>query len=345
MPLCGTIAALVEPDLCHDHRDSSAHRRGGFLPPGSVGGEAVVLMVWRPRPRVLVTVALACLTLVCAGQTAWAQPRSPGTVLAVFWSSEDDPVNQVHDAGIREGLGSRPDAPIDYHAEYLESDRFPGEEASLAFRDYLHRKYRDRRIDVVIAVTDVALEFMLRYRGELFPDAPIVFFGSKAVDPNSSHDGAGLTGIVVSGVYRETLQLALALHPSTERTFVVLQTPDAAQQHLVQSTIGEISPAATTFIVEESLPRLIAAVEAVPPRSVIVYVQYHAGGSREELAFFRGRATRIDGLAGAGLRRFGLGHRFRRCGRCGIRHTRDRSPPRRDGASDTRWRPSAGHSD
>ena len=231
-------------------------------------------MVWRPCPRLLVTVALACLTLVCTGPTAWAQPRSPGTVLAVFWSSEDDPANQVHDAGIREGLRSRPEAPIDYHAEYLESDRFPEEEASLAFRDYLDRKYRDRRIDVVIAVTDVALEFMLRYRGELFPDAPIVFFGSKAVDPNSSHDGAGLTGIVVSGVYRQTLQVALALHPLTERTFVVVQTPDAAQQRLVQSTIGEISPAATTFIVEESLPRLIAAVAAVPPRSVIVYVQY-----------------------------------------------------------------------
>jgi PAS domain S-box-containing protein len=231
-------------------------------------------MVWRPRPRLLVTVALAWLTLVCAGQTASAQPRSPDAVLAVFWSSEDHPANQVHDAGIREGLRSRPDAPIDYHAEYLESDRFPGEEASLAFRDYLHRKYRNRRIDVVIAVTDVALEFMLRYRGELFPDAPIVFFGSTAVDANSSHDGAGLTGIVVSGAYRQTLQLALALHPSTERMFVVVQTPDAAQQHLVQSTIGEISPAATTFIVEESLPRLIAAVAAVPPRSVIVYVQY-----------------------------------------------------------------------
>ena len=52
--------------------------------------------------------------------------------------------------------------PIDYFTEYLESDLFPGEEALLVFKDYLRRKYQGRTIDVVIAMTDTSLRFVLR---------------------------------------------------------------------------------------------------------------------------------------------------------------------------------------
>ena len=62
-------------------------------------------------------------------------------------------------------LARSSDVPIDYFAEYLESDLFPGEEASLAFRDYLRRKYQGRTIDVVIAMTDTSLRFVLDHRG------------------------------------------------------------------------------------------------------------------------------------------------------------------------------------
>jgi hypothetical protein len=60
--------------------------------------------------------------------------------------------------------------------------------SSLALRDYIRQKYRGRRIDLVFAVSEVALRFVLRFRDELFPDAPIVYSG---VAPSTTVGRAG----------------------------------------------------------------------------------------------------------------------------------------------------------
>src|SRR5262245_48762579 len=163
-------------------------------------------MTLRRLARLLPVAALAVVAQAWIWPTAAAQPRSSRTVLAVHWSSEDYPSTPVVDAAIRKVLHSRADAPVDYFAEYLESDRFPEEDATLAFRDYIRRKYRGRRIDAVLAITDPALQFVLQHRAELFPDAPIVVATSSA--PDTSRAGA-LTGVAWRAADSDTLELAL----------------------------------------------------------------------------------------------------------------------------------------
>src|SRR5262245_36221118 len=125
------------------------------------------------------------------------------------------------DEAIRQVLLSRDDAPVDYFSEYLESDRFPDEQATLAFRDYLQRKYHGHRIDVVIAITDPALQFVLQYRDQLFPGVPIVASASSTLGPDLS--AVGVTGTTWRTADVETIELALSLHRSTQRVFVVVQ--------------------------------------------------------------------------------------------------------------------------
>src|SRR5262245_18393858 len=107
------------------------------------------------------TVAATLLAPSGTGSAVSDQVPAPRTVLTVYWSSESFPGTQGLDTAIQEALSSRTER-LDYFAEYLESDRFPDEEATLAFRDYIRRKYHGRHIDIVIAVTDVALQFALR---------------------------------------------------------------------------------------------------------------------------------------------------------------------------------------
>jgi len=83
---------------------------------------------------------LALLSAALCGQTAWAQNAASRTVLTLFVGTESYPPSLVHDAGIREGLLSGTTIPTDYFTEYLDSDSFPGEQASLALRDYLRQK-------------------------------------------------------------------------------------------------------------------------------------------------------------------------------------------------------------
>ena len=224
---------------------------------------------------------LLALALAFVCSPVWAQSRPHKSVLTVFWGAENYPTNPLEDAGIREALLAGNDGTIDYFAEYLESEHFPEEEASLALRDYIERKYRGRRIDLVIAATDAALQFVLRFRPELFPDAPIVYRGISSADAALRSAGPGLTGVWLMGGFVASLELALNLHPSTERVFVVAQLPTSRMRESLEEEFGAAAQVATagnrieiTYLSDEPLPRLLAAIKAVPPGSVVLFVRY-----------------------------------------------------------------------
>jgi PAS domain S-box-containing protein len=221
--------------------------------------------------RVLSALALVLATLsLCPA--ASAQSRPPRTVLAVYWSSEDYPTTPIVDGAIRDLFASRPDAQIDYYAEYLESDRLPDEIASPALRDYISRKFRGRRIDVVLAISSPALQFVLRYRTELFPEAPIVF--SLAGPPPPDTAAANATGVVYGLAFAETVELALKLHPTARRMFVVARAPTPQYVDGLRAVLGRFAQQLElTFISEPSVPRLLAAIKAVPADSLITFIR------------------------------------------------------------------------
>ena len=224
------------------------------------------------RARVVLSVAVT-LCAPALDANALAEVAPPRNVLVIHSGAESFPSNPILDGGIREALTSRPDLAIDYYTEYLESNLFPGEQASLAFLDYVRRKYHGRRIDLVIAMTHTGLRFVLDHRGELFPDAPIVFFG--LVDPRqiSRSAGGGVTGITTGVAYGETLKLALALHPSTQRVFVVAKGQDEEVLDSVRAELRDFSRTVSlTYLTEETVPRLLTAVKSVPAGSVILYI-------------------------------------------------------------------------
>jgi signal transduction histidine kinase len=231
----------------------------------------------RPRTafRRLPVVALAFLAPVLLCPTASAQSRPVKTVLTVHWSSEDFPTTPVIDGAIRRVLLSRSGAPVDYYAEYLESDRFPEEQTSVALRDYIRRKYRGRAIDLVIANSEPSLQFVLANREELFPGAPVVFASTTVPPADSRRAGAGLTGVMIGVAYRDTLELALKLHPSTEQVLVVAQSPRAHFLDEVQAELRTVTaPVELVYLNEPSLSQLTAAIKRAPPRSIVLYIRY-----------------------------------------------------------------------
>src|SRR6185369_14544966 len=92
---------------------------------------------------------------------------------------------------------------------------------SLLFFEYLRRKYMDRKIDVVVAAGFSPLEFLLKHRSELFSDSPIVFSNLYRPTLSEQMAGPGMTGVTVASTYRETLELAIKLHPGTEQIFII----------------------------------------------------------------------------------------------------------------------------
>jgi signal transduction histidine kinase len=197
-------------------------------------------------------------------------------VLTIHSGAEFFPTNPILDAAIREALLSGSEAPIDYYAEYLEADRF-GAEAAPALGEYLRLKYRSRHIDLVIAITDEALRFLLDRREQLFPHAPIVFAALDVPDAATRGAGSGLAALRVGSAYQQTLSLALDLHPATEDVFVVATSPHRPSGDAVRIALQGFSQRVQlTFIDEATLPGVLAVLGGLPPRSLVLHI-WHTG--------------------------------------------------------------------
>jgi signal transduction histidine kinase len=195
------------------------------------------------------------------------------TVLGIHWGSDDFLATASVDAAIRASLGSDASRPIDYFAEHLEAERLRDKQASRVLADYIQAKYRDRPIDVVIAIADPALRFVLDHRADLFASVPVVYSGVVAPASGSRAAGGGVTGVLHGVTYDQTLGLALQLHPSTERVFVVARGPEGGTFESVQAELSEFSRRVTvTFINEPTALLLFDAIRAIPPRSVVLYI-------------------------------------------------------------------------
>lgn len=139
-------------------------------------------------------------------------------MLVLYWYSKDFPGNIAFEQAFKENLKIDSGGPIEYFAEYLEEDRFPGKEQAQLLHDYLLKKYAGRNIDVVAGVGDPPLRFLLEHR-DLFPSSPIVFAAIKPPAKEVVATSPGFTGVVPASTHKQTLDLALRLHPDTEQLF------------------------------------------------------------------------------------------------------------------------------
>jgi signal transduction histidine kinase len=246
-----------------------------------------------PRSTRTCLVALAVIASPWTGVVVSAQ-STVQTVLAIHWGPETFPATPVVNGAILAALRANPAPPaVEYFTEYLQSDVLPPEHASLALRDSIRQKYHGRRIDVVIAIADPALRFVLDHRAELFPDTPIVFSGVAIPKGTSRTAAGGLTAVMRGVAYRETLKLALELHPSTSRVFVVANGRDGRTMESVRAEFYLFEQrVALTYLREPMLPRLLAAVRNVPPQSLILYI-WHEQGEPGRLVYQEEIARRV----------------------------------------------------
>jgi signal transduction histidine kinase len=196
--------------------------------------------------------------------------------VTIHWGAEDFPTNPTIDAAIRDALLSRSAAPVDYYAEYLESETLPPENAAVALRDYIRHKFEGRRIDLVITTATPALQFAIRHREELFPDIPIVFAAGVAPDVMGDRAFPRVTGVVSDPGFGETLDLALRLHPSVRHVFVVAQAPTVeSYDERVRSALRPFAQRVElTYIREPSISDLLSRIRAIPAESLILYTRY-----------------------------------------------------------------------
>src|ERR1022692_603706 len=119
----------------------------------------------------LVLLAASYFLLAAAHTAAAAEIRNVLIVHSYNWLLQGD---ISLDRGLRAGIASTPDHPVEIFSEFLDYPKFLGATFEGAMTSYLREKYAARPPDAIIAVSDEALDFMSRHRSQLFPSAALI---------------------------------------------------------------------------------------------------------------------------------------------------------------------------
>ena len=194
-------------------------------------------------------------------------------VLIIYSDERLLPANVIVDEAIRATFAAESSNPIEFHSEFLDVSRFPGEKQHERERDFLRDKYRERPPDLVIAGGGPALEFLLKYRATLFSDVPIVHCGVEAL-PKEAPD-AKIAGIPVLRTAASTLELALSLQSDTRNVAVVAgsapQDLESAEQFR-RETAAFADRVGFTWLINLSLSDLRDELSRLPDGTVVLYL-------------------------------------------------------------------------
>jgi signal transduction histidine kinase len=199
-------------------------------------------------------------------------------VLVLFSTGRDAQVSILSERELPRILDRGLGRSLDYYSEFIDSGRFPDPHYQAAFRDFLRLKYRGRRFDAVIAMLDVAAEFLAKNREDLFPGTPVISFASSAVaDP-----GANATGVIDRMDYSRTLALARTLQPDITQVFVV-GGAGSRDKILLDRALEQFRPYEAwlriTYLAGLPTKELERRLASLPEHSIIYYLLTYQDGA------------------------------------------------------------------
>src|SRR5262249_42525370 len=149
----------------------------------------------------------------------------------------------VFELNLRLGLYRKSSGDVTYYSEYIDRGRFYSPEHLSMMRDYLRAKYANVRIDGLVVVGDAAAELLLGPGRDLFANTPMVFHAVVSAGLRAQAIERGWQGVVFSPDHRNTVDLALRLHPNTREVWVIVASTggDHAQELAVRAQLTELA--------------------------------------------------------------------------------------------------------
>ena len=215
----------------------------------------------------------ACFALVLSLGLASAGTAQRRVVL-LYDERTDLPGLAALDARLATTLTAGSPGGIEIYREAMELSRFPSDRHRLLLSSYLRAKYAGKPIDVVIPVLGPALDFALAHGREMFPGAAIVFCGIDRREFDARRLPANVTGVILKRTFAPTLELALRLHPGTQRVLLVAGS-SAFDRRLVEAAEAEFAAArperTIEYLIGLPLPNLLDTLARLPPRTIVLF--------------------------------------------------------------------------
>jgi signal transduction histidine kinase len=185
------------------------------------------------------------------------------------------PAYRVIDAAMRETLAKDTTRHFAYFSETLDAQRFDWKQYEPEFLALLAKKYKGLPIDVVVPVTQPALDFVNDHGKALWPEARIVFHGISARSLENATLPPQTTGVVTREDVSGTLDLARGLQPNAHRILIIAGVSEL-DQHLVNVTRKVLTRRAQTteveFLLGLSQSELVERIKREAADTIVLYL-------------------------------------------------------------------------
>jgi C4-dicarboxylate-specific signal transduction histidine kinase len=256
-----------------------------FQPPDTRASTREISRLANPSMRKNAKRLFALLWVaLCVVPNELAVAAAIHTVVVLYSDDRFLPANTEADRGLRAALANNPDAHVELFDEHLDHAHFgapSGYEQTIV--TYLHDKYASRTPGIIVVGGDEALDFVLRNRKRLFPQAAVVHMGVDRSFLQSIPDRpADLIGVPIEIDVSGTIDQALRWHPLA-RLLVIVTGTAASDRDWEMQLRGETARlkgrATVEFLAGLPTAVLTRRLAALGPNTVVFTPGYYEDGT------------------------------------------------------------------
>lgn len=150
-----------------------------------------------------------------------AEVQPTKRVLLMFSEARDLPGNAMMEQAVRAEMLKGGTNQIEFFAENLDAGRFSDAGQYVVFKDYLEKKYAEKKLDLVIAFMARDFGLVGELTATVVSNLPVVFVAVNELDLPPELAGRRVAGIVQHFDVEGTIKLIFHLQPTTRRLVVI----------------------------------------------------------------------------------------------------------------------------
>lgn len=173
--------------------------------------------------------------------------------------------------------------------EYMDWKNYPTTQNLKSLYNYYKYKYSGNNIDIIITTDDIALEFALQNREEIFSNAPIVFSGVniQGVDYLTKNE-KNITGVVEPINLESTVDMALRINPDMETFYIIYDQTESGK------TTGELTTKAikrlnrdinVVELTNQTHQEILDQLAELPKNSSVLITTYYSDAEENTIEF------------------------------------------------------------
>ena len=176
---------------------------------------------------------------------------------------------------LRQVLTMDPSNHVVVYRENLDLARFEGTSYRTNLESWLRNKYHERKMDVIVASGETSIDFVLKVRQQVWPQAPVIAIGTEGMETALLAGQTNATGVTVDIDVPGTLKAALQLCPDTRRIAFVSSEesdlPEFHRQDLKKAEDFSMNRFELIKLIGLTMAETKQRLAALPPNTIVYY--------------------------------------------------------------------------